>query len=561
MCFFIFLQFSCHYQINIRFHNNEKNFPRLSSSEEEESSAEEEEEEKKQFRDIHSIDVRSQEFLSLPPEIRHEILTEMIETRKQNSWKHLDRMPKESGEFSDYQMNRLLKRYAVQVSLEQAGKEMGGKAMSLQELEELLGEQGVIKDDEGALPSKRIAQDSVTRYMLVKRTDTDQRPAAEERKLKIEEEKDFDITEHLQDVDWSSESDLEEKVPELVPENDVAEILAVLEDDKEIVNKEKVEVKIEKESLEIEESMQRLKDTVLPTSETNSENLQNHLGSERKFDEKEVVPIAEAKDENLPVKDVEPEEEKSIIVDKETLVTQEKNIKIPPPLLTKVSESEKNSLPIVEENPLILKTHENKIPEESLNNSKENFPIVEEPGKTGLPTETVSSDSESDFVPIEESEDHINLLEEGEKDNRLEVVIDPSRIDKTNDIFADVFSKENGTKEIVPSPPPPKTADEEIAKLDEEIAALDKQLEEEDEEEEMSVEEEEKEKEKNEVRQQMTEKELLDLQKNLEEENDDLLAEQGKQERHAQNVTEQMCLDAQVSEFILVVILLILLQF
>ena len=160
-----------------------------SSEEEEESSGEEEEEERKPFRDIHSIDVRSQEFLDLPPEIRHEILTELIETRKQNSWKHLDRMPKESEHFSDYQMNRLLKRHAVQVSLEQAGKEMGGRGLSLQELEELLGEQGIIKDDEGALPSKRIAQDSVTRYMLVKRTeDTGQKPSsAEEKIIKVEE--------------------------------------------------------------------------------------------------------------------------------------------------------------------------------------------------------------------------------------------------------------------------------------------------------------------------------------------------------------------------------------
>lgn len=36
--------------------------------------------------DLHTIDEKSPHFLSLPADVRHEILTELKETRKQSSW-------------------------------------------------------------------------------------------------------------------------------------------------------------------------------------------------------------------------------------------------------------------------------------------------------------------------------------------------------------------------------------------------------------------------------------------------------------------------------------------
>lgn len=65
--------------------------------------------------DIHSVDVESPAFRALPAEVRHDILSDLKDTRKQNSWRHLDQMPQKSQDFSDFQMNRLLKRRAVQV--------------------------------------------------------------------------------------------------------------------------------------------------------------------------------------------------------------------------------------------------------------------------------------------------------------------------------------------------------------------------------------------------------------------------------------------------------------
>ncbi|XP_034245331.1 DNA repair protein complementing XP-G cells [Thrips palmi] len=121
--------------------------------------------------DLHSLDVNSEEFLSLPPDVRHDILSDLKETRKQNSWGRLHEMPEESGDFSNYQLGRLLKRRNVQVSLEQAEKEMGGKVMRMSELQELMAAQGVdIIEDNPMLDnaSHRIASDSTTRFVLCK---------------------------------------------------------------------------------------------------------------------------------------------------------------------------------------------------------------------------------------------------------------------------------------------------------------------------------------------------------------------------------------------------------
>lgn len=100
---------------------------------------------------IHSVDVSSSEFRSLPADVRYEILTDLKETRKQNSWGRLHEMPEESHEFSGFQMKRLLKRRLVQTSLESAEKEMGGKTLTLEELEKLLTEQGVTTTDRSRL--------------------------------------------------------------------------------------------------------------------------------------------------------------------------------------------------------------------------------------------------------------------------------------------------------------------------------------------------------------------------------------------------------------------------
>ncbi|XP_057325005.1 DNA excision repair protein ERCC-5 [Microplitis mediator] len=114
---------------------------------------------------IHTVDISNDDFKALPADVRYDILSDLKETRKQNSWGRFKEIPKESQQFSSYQMMRLLKRRKVQESLEIAEKEMGGKTLTLDELEKLLTDQGV--DTKSRDTAFRIASNSTTRLIYV----------------------------------------------------------------------------------------------------------------------------------------------------------------------------------------------------------------------------------------------------------------------------------------------------------------------------------------------------------------------------------------------------------
>lgn len=65
-------------------------------------------------------------------------------------------------------MKRLLKRRHVQASLESAEKEMGGKTLTLEELDKLLTEQGI--DTKSRDAAFRVAMDSTTRLIYINGT-------------------------------------------------------------------------------------------------------------------------------------------------------------------------------------------------------------------------------------------------------------------------------------------------------------------------------------------------------------------------------------------------------
>ncbi|XP_045470115.1 DNA excision repair protein ERCC-5 isoform X2 [Harmonia axyridis] len=159
---------------------------------------------------LHNIDTTSEHFKSLPADVRHEILTELKETRKQSSWGRLHELPTQSDDFSGFQMKRLLKRQEVQVALEEAEKEMGGHSLSLVELEEILKDQGVITKN---TIGNRIASDENTRYLYIK--DVKQaleraRREEEKKKLKSIKEEDPDkVTKEEAFESETNEGDLE----------------------------------------------------------------------------------------------------------------------------------------------------------------------------------------------------------------------------------------------------------------------------------------------------------------------------------------------------------------
>ncbi|XP_076066571.1 rad2 superfamily protein mus201 [Oratosquilla oratoria] len=68
---------------------------------------------------LHNFDFESDEFKNLPMETQHEILSELQDTRKENSWGTMNKMPHVSTDFSDFQMKRLLKRRNFQSYLDE----------------------------------------------------------------------------------------------------------------------------------------------------------------------------------------------------------------------------------------------------------------------------------------------------------------------------------------------------------------------------------------------------------------------------------------------------------
>uniref|UniRef100_A0A1E1WII3 XPG N-terminal domain-containing protein n=1 Tax=Pectinophora gossypiella TaxID=13191 RepID=A0A1E1WII3_PECGO len=158
----------------------------------EESESDSEEDSSGSVIDLHSVDLESDNFKTLPTKEKYDLLIELKETRKMNSWRKIHELPKKSDNFSDFQMQRLLKRRKVQECLQETEKEMGDSGMSLNDLESLLNDEGIDTKIE-SLPTRRIASDNNTRILMIKNVkqalaEAKQRKEAAERKEQNKEE-------------------------------------------------------------------------------------------------------------------------------------------------------------------------------------------------------------------------------------------------------------------------------------------------------------------------------------------------------------------------------------
>ncbi|CAI5771898.1 repair complementing XP-G cells [Podarcis lilfordi] len=110
----------------------------------------------------HSVDVDSEDFLSLPPEVKHEILTDMKEFTKRRRTL-FEAMPEESSDFSQYQLKGLLKKSSLNRHIEKVQKEMN---------EQHSGQiQSQYEDDGGFLKeveTRRVVSEDTSHYILIK---------------------------------------------------------------------------------------------------------------------------------------------------------------------------------------------------------------------------------------------------------------------------------------------------------------------------------------------------------------------------------------------------------
>ncbi|KAM9301142.1 DNA excision repair protein ERCC-5-like isoform 1-T1 [Morus bassanus] len=110
----------------------------------------------------HSVDIESEDFNSLPPEIKHEILTDMKEFTKRKRTL-FEAMPEESSDFSQYQLRGLLKKSNLNRCIENVQKELNqqhsGEIQTQYE-----NEGGFVKEVE----SRRVVSEDTSHYILIK---------------------------------------------------------------------------------------------------------------------------------------------------------------------------------------------------------------------------------------------------------------------------------------------------------------------------------------------------------------------------------------------------------
>nr|XP_012607405.1 DNA repair protein complementing XP-G cells isoform X1 [Microcebus murinus] len=114
------------------------------------------------FHNPQAIDIESEDFSSLPPEIKHEILSDMKEFTKRRRTL-FEAMPEESNDFSQYQLKGLLKKNYLNQHIEQVQKEMN-QQHSGQIQRQYEEEGGFLKEVE----SRRVVSEDTSHYILIK---------------------------------------------------------------------------------------------------------------------------------------------------------------------------------------------------------------------------------------------------------------------------------------------------------------------------------------------------------------------------------------------------------
>ncbi|KAK7832215.1 hypothetical protein U0070_015362 [Myodes glareolus] len=114
------------------------------------------------FHNPQAIDVESEDFTSLPPEVKHEILTDMKEFTKRRRTL-FEAMPEESNDFSQYQLKGLLKKNYLNQHIENVQKEMN-QQHSGQIQRQYEDEGGFLKEVE----SRRVVSEDTAHYILIK---------------------------------------------------------------------------------------------------------------------------------------------------------------------------------------------------------------------------------------------------------------------------------------------------------------------------------------------------------------------------------------------------------
>ncbi|XP_030838334.1 DNA repair protein complementing XP-G cells isoform X2 [Strongylocentrotus purpuratus] len=116
------------------------------------------------YQDLGELDIESESFKALPVEVQHELITELQESSKKNSWARMHQLPKVSQDFSQYQLKKLLNKGKLRLRLDNLRKEMRTK-MSLS-MTALLDAQSMSGSQ---VDAGRVASEDTQHYILMKK--------------------------------------------------------------------------------------------------------------------------------------------------------------------------------------------------------------------------------------------------------------------------------------------------------------------------------------------------------------------------------------------------------
>ncbi|XP_028810977.1 DNA repair protein complementing XP-G cells isoform X2 [Denticeps clupeoides] len=110
------------------------------------------------YDDPSAVDINSEQFCQLPPEIKHEILKEMKEfSKRRRTMFH--KPPERSGDFSQYQLAGLLQRNRLNQRLEGVEQEMSQRTSAALDLQQ---------EQDGSVEARRLVSEDSAHYILIK---------------------------------------------------------------------------------------------------------------------------------------------------------------------------------------------------------------------------------------------------------------------------------------------------------------------------------------------------------------------------------------------------------
>ncbi|XP_030634852.1 DNA repair protein complementing XP-G cells homolog [Chanos chanos] len=112
------------------------------------------------YEDPNAVDINSEEFSLMPPEVKHEILKEMKDFNKRRRTLY-HKPPEKSGDFSQYQLAGLLQRNRLNQRLEDVEQEMSQRSSGVLE-------QQPDQDKGHSVESRRLVSEDSSHYILIK---------------------------------------------------------------------------------------------------------------------------------------------------------------------------------------------------------------------------------------------------------------------------------------------------------------------------------------------------------------------------------------------------------